>query len=208
MSTVKTIENMPLDGGIACLDFVNSGYDTEKDTIVERLHDYSDLLTLSERLSLLNKEKIEILRALSSIHMEEGERVLTVAREVRQVMFKLFSALATGMLDKLNQEVLKAFNGYISRAYSNQSFFIEGSQLKKDWKKDRVDLWQPLWAFLLSAHELLVNKHQQYIKKCEACEWLFIDETKNHRRKWCDMQTCGSLEKSKRYYQKKKLKKS
>ncbi|QNL51854.1 CGNR zinc finger domain-containing protein [Olivibacter sp. SDN3] len=208
MPTAKTIENMPLDGGIACLDFVNSGFDTEKDTIVERLRDYSDLLTLSERLSLLDKEKIGALRILSTTHIEEGERVLTVAREVRQVFFKVFTALATGMLDKLNQEILKAFNGYISRAYSNQSFFIEGSQLKRDWKKDRVDLWQPLWAFLLSAHDLLVNRDQQYIKKCRACEWLFIDETKNHRRKWCDMQACGSLEKSKRYYQRKKLKKT
>lgn len=208
MLAAKTIANMTLDGGIACLDFVNSGYDTEKDTIVERLHDYSDLLRLSERLSLLNKEKIESLRILSTIHIEEGEGVLALAREVRQVLFKVFTALATGTLDKLSQEVLKAFNGYISRAYANQSFFIEGSQLKRDWKEDKINLWQPLWAFLLSAHDLLVNRDQQYIKKCGACEWLFIDETKNHRRKWCDMQTCGSIEKSKRYYQRKKRKKS
>jgi predicted RNA-binding Zn ribbon-like protein len=25
-----------------------------------------------------------------------------------------------------------------------------------------------------------------------ACRWLFVDESKNHSRVWCEMATCGS----------------
>jgi hypothetical protein len=32
-----------------------------------------------------------------------------------------------------------------------------------------------------------------------SCGWLFIDESKNHSRVWCDMDTCGSRAKMTRY---------
>jgi hypothetical protein len=32
-----------------------------------------------------------------------------------------------------------------------------------------------------------------------SCRWLFVDESKNHSRVWCDMGTCGSRAKMTRY---------
>ena len=32
-----------------------------------------------------------------------------------------------------------------------------------------------------------------------SCGWLFVDESKNHSRVWCDMATCGSRAKMTRY---------
>ncbi|MBP5857225.1 CGNR zinc finger domain-containing protein [Marivibrio halodurans] len=32
------------------------------------------------------------------------------------------------------------------------------------------------------------------------CGWLFIDETRNARRKWCAMETCGNRAKATRHY--------
>ena len=42
------------------------------------------------------------------------------------------------------------------------------------------------------------------IKMCPAndCGWLFLDETKNGRRKWCLMETCGNRAKAARNYRK------
>lgn len=42
------------------------------------------------------------------------------------------------------------------------------------------------------------------IKLCpgDDCGWLFLDETKNARRKWCMMQTCGNRAKAARHYAK------
>ena len=40
------------------------------------------------------------------------------------------------------------------------------------------------------------------IKLCPGhdCVWLFLDETKNARRKWCLMEVCGNRAKANRHY--------
>lgn len=42
------------------------------------------------------------------------------------------------------------------------------------------------------------------IKLCpgDHCGWLFLDETRNARRKWCMMKTCGNRAKAARHYAK------
>ncbi|NJM81353.1 MAG: hypothetical protein HC844_01690 [Tabrizicola sp.] len=42
------------------------------------------------------------------------------------------------------------------------------------------------------------------IKLCpgDDCGWLFLDETRNARRKWCMMETCGNRAKAARHYAK------
>ncbi|MCK0097012.1 CGNR zinc finger domain-containing protein [Yoonia sp. F2084L] len=42
------------------------------------------------------------------------------------------------------------------------------------------------------------------IKTCpgENCGWMFVDETKNSRRTWCLMETCGNRAKAARHYRK------
>ena len=56
-----------------------------------------------------------------------------------------------------------------------------------------------------SALALLSDPREvQRIKLCPGkdCGWLFIDETKNARRKWCMMETCGNRAKAARHYAK------
>ena len=38
------------------------------------------------------------------------------------------------------------------------------------------------------------------IKSCPNCDWLFIDRSRNQRRRWCDMEVCGNRAKSRRHY--------
>ena len=196
---------MHLDGGIACLDFVNSAYNTEKEVIVERLHTYSDILILAGRLELLDENVLKDLKIKAEKNTLEADQILKVARKIRQSMFHVFTALANGKTEDLSKEVLNDFNDAVKSALNNRIFIIVETELIFSWKDVLSNLMLPIWAFSLSAYELLKNEDQHLIKKCSACEWLFLDKTKNHRRRWCDMQTCGSSEKSRRYYQKFKV---
>ena len=58
--------------------------------------------------------------------------------------------------------------------------------------------------FALQVEDILVTVDLSRVKKCEGeeCEALFIDESKNKSRRWCDMAHCGMLRKSKVYYDK------
>ena len=40
------------------------------------------------------------------------------------------------------------------------------------------------------------------LRRCanDACLWLFLDESKNATRRWCDMASCGNRAKARRHY--------
>ena len=61
MNAISTVDDMTLDGGVACLDFVNSGLGTAADETVERLHCYQDLLKLAARAGVITSVKLREL---------------------------------------------------------------------------------------------------------------------------------------------------
>ncbi|HIC80680.1 MAG TPA: hypothetical protein EYP07_06905, partial [Kiloniellaceae bacterium] len=55
----------------------------------------------------------------------------------------------------------------------------------------------------ISAAALLTDpRDRARIKICpgDNCGWLFVDETRNARRRWCSMETCGNRAKARRHY--------
>lgn len=39
------------------------------------------------------------------------------------------------------------------------------------------------------------------MRRCAArdCDWLFLDQSRNGSRRWCDMTVCGNREKARRF---------
>jgi predicted RNA-binding Zn ribbon-like protein len=205
MGIATTITEMHLDGGAACLDFVNSALNTEKEEIVERLNTYDDLLILSSRLFLIDNQNIKLLREKAKNNPGEANEILSVARQVRLRLDEVFRTMAHGQLDKIEPMKLEKLNQDFAETLNNRKLVVTSGQLQMRWlTNENIDLKLPLWTFILSAYELLLHEEKQYIRQCAACRWLFLDTSKSHRRKWCDMQTCGSSEKSRRYYKKRK----
>ncbi len=202
MGKVSTISEMDLVGGAACLDFVNTALNDELP--VERLLSYDDLLILIQRLSLLDTDTLAALKQLAAQDLGQAESVLLKARAVRQSMLALFAGLANDQLGQITVQELLPFNGHIKEALGERVFSPQGDKLEMIWHHPEKELMQAVWVFSLSAYILLTTKDQKLIKQCSACAWFFLDETKNHRRKWCDMQTCGTNQKARRYYQRKK----
>ena len=56
----------------------------------------------------------------------------------------------------------------------------------------------------LSDEWTAANTNGNGLNQCNGnnCTWLFVDKSKNHSRKWCDMETCGNRVKSRRHYAK------
>lgn len=206
MKEISTIASMDLAGGAPCLDFVNTMLND--DTIVERLHSYQDLLTLTRRLQLLDKGVVDRLAREAIKNPDQAHRIFDKARAARTSMLHVFQALASGGAKQIQPAELSSFNQYIHEALGKRQFTVFRNQLRTTWNYPPDALMQPVWLFILSACELLNTKNQSMIKQCGACAWLFLDETKNHRRKWCDMKTCGANQKARRFYQRKKMNKA
>ncbi len=206
MEEFKDISHMPLHGGESCFDFINSGYNDHEDVITERLLSYNDLIILAERLPLLPEDRLKKLKDLASQKPALALEALKLAKQIREMMYRVLKSIAKEGVDSIDLSILTDFNNHLSNALSKQVFVVTEGQLVPALHNDEVGLNEPIWAFLISAYNVLRDKDQQRIKQCSACAWLYFDNTKNNTRKWCNMQSCGSIEKSKRYYQRKKEK--
>jgi len=204
MGTISTIDEMDLDGGVACLDFVNSGLGTHSGEVAERLHSYSDLLSLARRLGLLDRRLLVRLSDRAAAHPKEARNVLDQALTARSAMTDIFGAIADKTTQQLKKTSLSTFNEMIRAARSRQEFVVGKGELRLTIAEPENILTEPLDVFLLSAYGLLYDKPQSLIKRCGRCQWMFLDQTKSHRRKWCSMKDCGSIVKSGRYYERKK----
>lgn len=54
--------------------------------------------------------------------------------------------------------------------------------------------------FAADAVRLLQLGPLNRVGECPSCGWLFLDTSKNHRRTWCSMSTCGARSKAQRHY--------
>lgn len=59
-------------------------------------------------------------------------------------------------------------------------------------------------AVALSALSLLHGPRMERIRICANCGWLFLDESRNRSRIWCDMAVCGNRRKAHRHYHRRK----
>jgi predicted RNA-binding Zn ribbon-like protein len=204
MKTISTVNTMTLDGGAPCLDFVNSGYDREKDVLLERLHSYDDLLVLTERTGLFDKAYVDRLEKAARASGTDAAAALLFARDCREKLYRLFAALARNSADHLNPGILTGLNTLFAEGLRVKLLEINRNKPEFSYRPAPGDLYAPVWQLVLSAYDLLHDPNLPYLKQCAHCSWLFIDRTKNHRKKWCSMESCGNPQKTKRYYQLKK----
>jgi len=61
-----------------------------------------------------------------------------------------------------------------------------------------------LAVILDQAVGLRFSPWQVRVKTCGGCGWLFVDRTRNGSRRWCISAMCGSRDKARRYYHRKK----
>ena len=55
---------------------------------------------------------------------------------------------------------------------------------------------------LWSAGDLLADRKLERVRRCAnpECGWLFLDDSRAGKRRWCSMQSCGNRAKARRHY--------
>lgn len=102
-------------------------------------------------------------------------------------------------------DTLREFRAGVRQAIRGQGSIALGVALPKP--EQPFTQWlrrQPLRDLIAaSALSILVDPRELgRVKLCPGhdCGWLFLDETRNARRKWCLMEVCGNRAKSSRHY--------
>ena len=187
-----------------CLDFVNTLDDRFSGEPKELLTSYIDLARFGEDSGIIGDLQVDQLFAWSMRHPEEAQRALASAIQLREALSEIFYAVAGRKA--VPSAALIVFNQHVQQ--SLQHLKLVPGKGRFEWKFDMTEheLLAPLWPIARDAAELLASDHLEYVRTCAAktCEWLFLDESKNHRRRWCDMTKCGNRAKVKRFYARQK----
>ena len=189
-------------GGALCLDFTNTA-GREVTAVHEHLLGYADLLRWACQLELLDRARADRLASAATASPAEAEAVLARARELRETIYRIFAAGVHG--EGPARDDLERLNGALAEAMKRSRVAPRGEGFAWGWEEsDALDCM--LWPVLRSAAELLTSDGLARIKECgsDTCEWLFLDTTKNRRRRWCEMSSCGNLAKVRRHRARKK----
>jgi predicted RNA-binding Zn ribbon-like protein len=174
--------------------------------VAEPRDDLSSLravLRFGQAVGLLDEEEAEQLLERATAHPEVVIAELGRLRQLRDCLHRLAAAQACGHepaaadLDLLGRGLAEALpQGRLRRIGDGcygPVFTVAGT-----------GLGVLRCRLLAAAAELLRGGALERVKECPACGWVFLDQSKNRSRRWCQMKTCGSAAKARRYYRRKK----
>jgi predicted RNA-binding Zn ribbon-like protein len=194
-----------LVGGDPSVDFVNTVDSWLSDAPTDKLKSYADLLDWSEQVGLVPSGLTSSLRKEASRRQGDAERALRAARSLRLALYRILVAVASGEPPDLKD--LDAITKLTRKAATHSR--LDRREEGFAWVLDEAggrELGWPVWELARSGVALLTSESLQRVRQCadETCGWLFIDQSRNHSRRWCDMRDCGNRAKARRNYARRK----
>jgi predicted RNA-binding Zn ribbon-like protein len=192
-------------GGDPALDLVNTVDFTARGLVDERLTDYDRLTHWAEGADVTLPRSGAALRRAAAAHPREASSAYRAALRARAVLARLFGEIAQGgasaeALNEFNRLLIPALEHL--RVTSVPAARGHRQQLRLDWEDGEEKLDSVLWPVLWSAASLVTSDEASRIRVCggDNCGWMYVDRSRNRLRRWCQMETCGTREKSRRRY--------
>jgi predicted RNA-binding Zn ribbon-like protein len=181
-----------LVGGHPVLDFLNTVQAWKAASLVDRLQDFGDVLGFAVAAGVLGRSEAKKLAGRTA------PAVVRQLRELRSALARVIDAIISSGaptpadLDLVAREA--------SRAAGVSRLQCAGGKVMRTIEVDDAGLNVVGWRLADAAVALLTADAMSVVKSCPRCGWFFLDTSKNHSRRWCSMQMCGSAVKSQRYY--------
>jgi predicted RNA-binding Zn ribbon-like protein len=192
---VVTKSKFKFVSGSLCLDFVNTvGGRAGNSILRDKFAGFGDVLDWSRAAGVLSAaETAELARRSAA-----GGKFLKRALALREAIYRIASSLLDGHapsaddLALLNREIAAA-------ATQRRLAFVHGA-LVRTWDGANP-LDRTLWSVADSASTLFTSPDAAAIRQCpgDECGWLFLDTSRNHSRRWCEMRICGNRAKVRRF---------
>ncbi|HEX5042920.1 MAG TPA: ABATE domain-containing protein [Candidatus Polarisedimenticolaceae bacterium] len=195
----EAIKTFDLSGGNLCLDFANTARYVGAPR--EDLPTYRALVSFAEQAGALTRADARALAAAAEKKPAAAARVLARGIALRNAIFRIFSAVAGER--KVDSEDLALLDRAAADAAAHARLVPREGGFR--WEVEATALRElegPLWPVVRSATDLLTSSEVGTVRECalETCSWLFLDHSKNQKRRWCDMKICGNRSKARRHY--------
>lgn len=187
-------------GGRLCLDFANTGRRPRGVLEWDDLSDYQDLVAWSQQTGILSANDARALVTGAADQPGRAGSVVGGARDLREAIYRVFSAVAAGQTPAATE--VSVLSDAATSAWTHHRIAPSDAGFAWELVLDPGSLELPLWPVARSAAELITSADLTSVRECalETCSWLFLDRSKNHSRRWCDMKSCGNRSKARRHY--------
>lgn len=186
-----------LIAGNPALDLVNTLGDRFTANPIELLPTYAELLRFTVQLGLISPEQARRLGRTTD--ETDAHRILSAAVELREALSSVVYAWVDG--NKPDAAQVDILGEFFQSAASHRKLCTGQPILQWSWSDAEQIPEIPVWKLAQAAADLLLSPQAALIKDCGAptCRWLFLDASKNHTRRWCDMKVCGNRVKARRH---------
>ncbi len=189
-----------LVGGRLCLDFVNTlGGTRAEGGGNEHLTDYATFVDWAALAGAVDAAQARRLRRFAADHPRSAAEALASAIALREALYFIFYAAMRG--DAPLADDLEVLQRHLQRALREPRIVRADGRFTVAFADDGAAT-APLDTIARSAVELLASADLGRVRVCssDGCDWLFVDQTRNGSRRWCEMKACGNRAKARRHY--------
>lgn len=185
-------------GGQLAIDFANTVGSRGADP-VEHLNTFGDIVAWAEARGVVTRADASALAREASMSPEKARRALREARDLREAIYGVLKAVAeerkpkASDLERVNRAVGKTYGAAALAPADGKRFVLDTNAAD--------GLARVTSKVVRAAVELLTSTQALQIGRCadETCGWVFLDTTRSHTRRWCDMKSCGNRNKVRRF---------
>jgi predicted RNA-binding Zn ribbon-like protein len=167
------------------------------------LNDYDDLVAWAQRFDVIDERVGRRLRRDARRDRARAIEVYARALRIRATLDDVFRPIALDQIPAADATSMLARDE--AEAIARAELVRGDDGFGWTWANDS-SLGRPLWPVIHDATRLLIEGPLDRVKACGGCRYLFIDASKNRSRRWCEMATCGTAEKMRRYVERRALK--
>lgn len=190
--------------GVPCLDFFVT-LRGRKEERLETLRSFEALAAWGQLAGIVDAQGLRQLRRVSPVR---GRSYVRAAIALREALYRIFTAVARR--EPVPTKDVMSLNRLLRRGkvYWQLDVAAGGQSVKKIVAPDGP--WGLLLAIGQSALDLLASDNVGLVRACAnpRCSVIFVDQSKNHSRRWCSMARCGNLMKVTRFYERERAKRS
>lgn len=193
-------------GEALCLDFLNTLHDAEAEDPEEELSSDADLAAWAVQAGILSVSEAKRLQtgALRNyVHLKllrnKSASLRGDARALREVLRQMFRRAARD--GKIAPRDVEALNLLLKSFPAAGQIERSNGDWTMSWESQAGGAEKIFYAIVKSAAELVATGRWHAVRECasDTCTWMFLDTSKNHSRRWCEMARCGNRDKVHRF---------
>jgi predicted RNA-binding Zn ribbon-like protein len=170
----------------------------------ELLTAYRDLADWALQAGAVGPQQRAALLQAAAANPDAAAATLHQAVELRECLNRIVSSHLRKRRPAPGD--LALFSCFLAESHTHLQLQAERSGFRLGWPAAESRLDSLLWPIVKSSAALLTSTDLHHVRECDAaeCRWVFLDRSKNHSRRWCDMTVCGNRVKAHKFYQRRR----